>query len=102
MWTLENSQGNEAAKIRWELVPYFHGRILDLGCGEYKTFPHWIGVDNGAMWGKLHVDAPIETAVKLDLFASASCDGIFSSHLLEHIEYEAVPAALVEWCRVIK
>lgn len=102
MWTLENSRGDEAAKIRWEVVPYFHGRILDLGCGEFKTFPHWIGVDNGKMWGKLHVDAPIEDALKLDLFASHSCDGVFSSHLLEHIPFEDVPAALAEWCRVIK
>lgn len=101
-WSMENSRGNEAAKIRWELVPYFHGRILDIGCGQYKTFPHFIGVDSGKMWGKLSVDAPIEDALKLDLFAGQSCDGVFSSHLLEHLRYEDVPTALNEWFRVIR
>ena len=102
MWSLELSRSDEATKIRWECVPYFHGRILDVGCGEYKAFPHWIGVDNGKMWGKRNVDAPIEDAMHLDLFASQSCDGVFSSHLLEHIKYEHVVKTLIEWCRVIR
>ena len=102
MWSLELSKSDEATKIRWECVPYFHGRILDIGCGEYKAFPHWIGVDNGKMWGKRNVDAPIEDAMHLDLFASQSCDGVFSSHLLEHIKFEHVVKTLTEWVRVIR
>ena len=102
MWSLANSQCDEASKIRWEAVPYFHGRVLDVGCGKYKTFPHWIGVDNGGVWGKHHADVPVEDAASLDLFAGQSCDGIFSSHFLEHVPYEQVPATLQEWCRVIK
>lgn len=102
MWSLENSKNDEAAKIRWETVPYFHGRILDIGCGPYKTFPHWVGVDNGHHWGPMGVDVKIDTAEKLDLFQSQSCDGVFSSHLLEHIPYEKVSGTLKEWCRVIK
>lgn len=102
MWSLENSRNDEAGKIRWETVPYFHGRILDLGCGPYKCWFHWIGVDNGHHWGTRGVDVPVETAEKLDLFTSQSCDGCFSSHLLEHIPYENVPACLNEWFRVIK
>ena len=101
-WSLENSKNDEAAKIRWETIPYFHGRILDVGCGPYKTFPHWIGVDNGHHWGPMGVDVKIDTAERLDLFSSQSCDGVFSSHLLEHIPYENVGATLKEWCRVIK
>jgi predicted SAM-dependent methyltransferase len=101
-WSLENSQNDEASKIRWETVPYFHGRILDVGCGPYKTFPHWIGCDNGHHWGVRGVDVQIQTAEKLDLFTSQSCDGVFSSHLLEHIPYENVADTLKEWCRVIK
>ena len=46
-WSLENSKLDEAAKIRWELVPYMAGRALDLGCGAFKVFPHFIGVDSG-------------------------------------------------------
>ena len=101
-WRIDGPQGDEASKVRWELVPYFHGRILDIGCGMFKCFPHFIGVDNGHHWGNRGIDVKIETAEKLDLFASQSCDGVFSSHLLEHIEYDSVPTTLKEWCRVIK
>ena len=102
MWDLTLSKSDEATKVRWEIVPYFHGRILDIGCGEYKCFPHFIGVDNGKMWGKRNVDAPIEDAMSLDLFAGQSCDGVFSSHLLEHLKYEHIAGTLKEWCRVIR
>ena len=102
MWSAELSRSDEATKIRWEAIPYFHGRILDVGCGEFKCFGHWIGVDNGKMWGKRNVDAPIENAMYLDLFASQSCDGVFSSHLLEHFKFEEVVNVLKEWCRVIR
>lgn len=101
-WSADAPQGDEASKIRWETIPYFHGRILDIGCGPFKTFPHWIGVDNGHHWGLKGIDVPVDSAEKLFLFSGNSCDGVFSSHLLEHIEYEHVPATLKEWCRVIK
>lgn len=101
-WSLENSKCDEASKVRWELVPYMHGRALDLGCGPFKVFPHFIGVDNGHHWGMHGADVRVDSAEKLDLFASESCDLVFSSHLLEHIPYESVPATLSEWMRVVK
>jgi predicted SAM-dependent methyltransferase len=101
-WSLENSRGDEASKIRWELVPYMRGRILDIGCGKYKALPHFIGVDNGHHWGLTGIDVPVDTAESLDMFAGRSCDGVFSSHLLEHIAPEKVASTLAEWCRVIK
>lgn len=100
VWRAEDPQGNEAAKIRWELVPYTRGHGLDIGCGPYKTFPHFIGVDNGHHWGLNGVNLPVETAEKLPLIASQSCDFVFSSHLLEHIQ--DFKSALKEWWRVIK
>ena len=101
-WTSENSKANESSKIKWEAVPYFHGRVLDIGCGPFKCFPHWIGVDNGHEWGPDGVDVRVPSADKLDLFADETCDGVFSSHLLEHIPYEKVPETLIEWFRVLK
>ena len=101
-WNVNDPQGNESGKIRWETVPYFHGRVLDIGCGAYKCFPHWIGIDSGKQWGRATADVLIEDAKKLDLFATQTCDAVFSSHLLEHIPFEDVPAALMEWVRVIK
>lgn len=100
-WSLENSRSNEARKVVWELIPYVKGRVLDIGCGQYKALPHFIGVDNGHHWGNKGVDV-ISEADDLSLFASQSCDAVFSSHLLEHIPYEKVPATLKEWFRVTK
>lgn len=99
-WRVDDPQGNESGKIRWELVEYTNGRGLDLGCGQFKAFPHFIGVDNGHHWGMKGVDVHVDTCENLDLFASQSMDFVFSSHLLEHItNYKA---ALKEWLRVIK
>jgi ADP-heptose:LPS heptosyltransferase/predicted SAM-dependent methyltransferase len=104
-WKIDDPQGAEAAKVAWDIVPYTRGRVLDLGCGPSKCYPHFIGVDSGAdrqLFGiamKPDFEMPCE---KLDLFASQSMDGVFSSHLLEHYEYKQVPAVLKEWFRVLK
>ena len=100
-WSLANSKNDESSKIRWEIIPYFHGRVLDIGCGAYKCFPHFIGVDNGHHWGRMGVDVLCD-ATKLDLFAGQSVDTVYSSHLLEHIHYDKVPEVLREWCRLLK
>jgi predicted SAM-dependent methyltransferase/ADP-heptose:LPS heptosyltransferase len=105
-WSEKDPTGNESAKIRWEIVNYTRGKGLDLGCGPWKQFPHWIGVDNrkdSALFGQtMDPDVTVDTAEDLSLFASASLDFCFSSHLLEHIPYERVPDTLKEWMRVIK
>lgn len=106
VWRREDPQGNESSKIRWEIVRYTRGRGLDVGCGPAKQFPHFIGIDNGKdteLFGMPIVpDVRVETAEKLSIFASGSMDFVFSSHLLEHIPYEHVPATLKEWMRVIR
>lgn len=104
VWRREDPEGNEAGKIRFELVPYTRGRGLDLGCGPNKAFPHFIGVDNGTDSRLFNIamkpDVPVDTCERLPLFGSGSMDFVFSSHLLEHIQdYQA---ALKEWWRLIK
>ena len=47
VWRAEDPQGNEAAKVKWDIIPYTRGIVLDLGCGPHKAFPHFIGVDSG-------------------------------------------------------
>lgn len=105
-WRIDDPQGNEGAKISWEIVQYTRGRGLDLGCGPRKTYAHWISVDNGQdsrlFNHQINPDVRVETAEDLSLFASGSMDFVFSSHLLEHIDYERVPDTLREWMRVIK
>lgn len=106
VWKADDPQGNESAKIRWEIVKYTRGRGLDIGCGPLKQFPHWIGVDNRKDANLFNIpinpDVVVNTAEDLSLFGSGSMDFCFSSHLLEHIEYESVPTTLREWMRVIK
>lgn len=104
VWRASDPQGNEASKIMWEIVPFTNGRTLDLGCGPYKPFKHFIGVDNmhhaQAFNWEFKPDVHVDTCENLDLFASESCHAVFSSHLLEHIkDYKA---ALKEWWRMVK
>lgn len=105
VWRIDGPTGAESEKIRWELVPYTQGRGLDLGCGGWKPFTHFIGIDSNkdeALFGMraTGADLIVPTCEKLDMFADASMDFVFSSHLLEHIE--DYRAALAEWWRVLK
>lgn len=103
VWKADDPQGNESGKIKYDIVQYTRGLGLDLGCGQYKTYPHFIGVDNGnhAQFGwNIKPDVFVESCEKLDVFASQSMDFVFSSHLLEHIH--DFKGALKEWWRVIK
>jgi len=106
VWDINGRQGNESAKIRWELVPYTRGRGIDVGCGPYKAFDHFIGLDNGhhQVFGhSIKPDVKIETAEKLEFFANSSLDFVFSSHLLEHIPPgEPCIVTLKEWWRTLK
>jgi len=105
-WRDTDPQGNEIGKITWELVRWTRGRVLDVGCGRNKGFPHFIGLDNGIdrqMFGiDVKPDIWIEDAADLKLFNSGAYDAVLSSHLLEHIPLENVPACLKEWWRVLK
>ena len=91
-WDINGPQGNESGKIKWEIVKWTRGRGLDLGCGYQKTFPHFIGVDNGrdgVLYGNpSNPDVRCETAAELPMFASGSMDFVFASHLLEHFPAE--------------
>ena len=104
VWRLEDSQGNEAGKVRWDIVEYTRGQGLDLGCGPDKCFPHFTGVDSckdTALFGiQMKPDMVVDTCERLPDFEDESQDFVFSSHLLEHIkDYKG---ALKEWWRVIK
>ena len=104
-WNRLTDRGNAAQHVRWDIVPFTLGRGLDLGCGPYKPFKHFIGIDSNkdaTLFGipATSADMIVPTCEKLDLFADGSMDFIFSSHLLEHIEDHR--AALAEWWRIIK
>lgn len=106
VWKIDDPTGNESGKIKWEITKWTRGRGLDIGCGAWKVYPHFIGVDNKLdtqLFNQpMNPDVTVVTAEKLDLFASGSMDFVFSSHLLEHIEPDHVASTLKEWLRVIK
>lgn len=110
-WRKEDPESNEARKIRLEIVPYTRGYGLDLGCGVWKAYPHFIGVDVVCVYcketrfhkigcpGACHINI-FHLADDLPLFASQSLDFVFSSHLLEHIPNPG--KALADWWRILK
>ena len=102
VWRIDDQQGNETGKVRWELPRYTRGMGLDVGCGRAKGFPHFIGVDQNLQMQKtiLDPDIMVMDGTKLPMFASGSMDFVFSSHMLEHVVDPK--AALAEWWRVIK
>ncbi len=103
VWRPTDPQGNEAAKIRFEVLPYCKGGF-DFGCGATKVWPHMIGVDNRAderIFGiQTNPNLVVETCERMPVFASETAETIFSSHLLEHIvDWRG---ALAEWWRLVK
>lgn len=104
-WRPDDPQGDEAGKIKYLIVPYTRGVGLDLGCGPKKAFPHFIGMDSGKDTELFGIEMRPDVVVKdcADLsndVEDASCDFVFSSHLLEHIE--DYKAALASWWKVLK
>lgn len=104
VWRIDDPCGFESDKIKWEIVPYTRGNVLDLGCGPKKAFPHFVGVDSCKDTELFNIpikpDVKVSSCEKLDDFETEACDAVFSSHLLEHIEdYQS---ALAEWWRLVK
>ena len=105
MWRPEDPQGDEAGKVKYDVVQYTRGVVLDLGCGPKKAFPHFIGIDSGKdteLFGiAMKPDLVVADCADLsETIEDASVDAIFSSHLLEHIE--DYRAALKDWWRCLK
>jgi ADP-heptose:LPS heptosyltransferase/predicted SAM-dependent methyltransferase len=101
VWRPEDAQGNEAAKVRGDALPYCLAGI-DIGCGPSKVFPHLTGVDNlrdVRLFGiDMKPDLVVNDAADLP-FKDRAVPTVFSSHTLEHIaDYKA---ALAEWWRVL-
>ena len=105
VWRADDPQGNEAGKIKHLIVPYTRGIGLDLGCGPSKAFPHFIGVDSckdTELFGvQMRPDLVVEDCTDInDTVEDGSCDFVFSSHLLEHIQ--DYRRALKSWWKTLK
>ncbi len=82
--------------------------VLNVGCGPRQP-DKLAAVFREPGWRELRLD--IDPAVEPDVVASltdmravadASCDAVWSSHNLEHLDAHQVPAALAEFRRVLK
>src|SRR3990172_4492755 len=103
MWRIDDPQGAEVGKVKYDVVPYVRGRLLDIGAGPYRIFPYAITVDNlhhASAFGWNYKPDVIADASNLSMFATESFDSVFSSHTLEHVEN--TEKHLKEWWRVIK
>lgn len=104
VWRAQDPQGDEAWKVRFDVVPYLGDCGLDLGCGPRKVFEHFIGVDSGVdteLFGiAMKPDIVVGSCERMPIFGDQSSDCVFSSHLLEHIQNHR--AALQEWWRLVK
>lgn len=102
VWKASDKQGDEQAKVRWDIVPYTRGKVLDVGCGPNKAFPHFIGVDNGHHTRFGYSIRPDVWADADDLWfaKSQAYDAVFSSHTLEHME--DYKKTLKEWWRCVR
>lgn len=107
VWRIDDPQGEEAGKVKYLVVPYTRGAVLDMGCGPKKAFPHFIGVDSckdTELFGiPITPDVPCDVAdpgAIAATFEPESVDAVFSSHCLEHIE--DYKAALAAWWSLIK
>lgn len=103
-WNAKDPQGGEALKVKFDIVPYTRGRVLDLGAGGLRTYAHFTTVDNLAdarLFGhQMRPDVIVDTCEKLSLFGDECVDAVFSSHLLEHLE--DTESVLQEWWRLVK
>lgn len=105
VWRAEDPQGDEAGKVKYDVVEYTRGVVLDLGCGPTKAFPHFLGVDSckdTELFGiAIRPDIKVDDCANLSAVVNdETVDSVFSSHLLEHIEdYQG---ALKDWWRCLK
>ena len=79
-------------ELTWELVPYFHGKVLDYGANPAPWFPHFIH----------HAAAGIRESGDLRMFADKSLDGVVSSGILNLDSWGGASATVNEFCRVVR
>lgn len=104
VWRAEDPQGNEAAKVKFDVIPFVGASGFDLGCGPQKVFDHFLGIDSGkdtSLFGiQMRPDIVVPDCAHMPMFADGATDTVFSSHALEHIEDHR--AALAEWWRLLR
>lgn len=96
-----NKEQLESLKIRWEIAEYTRGRVIDIGPGPWKTYPHFISVDQyrpiaGMQWRPDIVSEYDD----LSVIATQGVDAVFSSYCLNRVKN--IEATLIEWWRVVK
>lgn len=83
--------------------------VLHVGCGEYHPLKLPRAEFPEEVWNEVRLD--IDSGVRPNVVASItsmpmvrdeSCEAVYSSHNLEHLDAHEVPLALTEFIRVLK
>lgn len=90
VWTGKAATHEEAAKIRFECIPYVLGTGIDLGIGERWSYPHAVAVE---------MATPADVG-RLRIFTEGAFDFAFSSYTLP--VFEDAAATIAAWWRVLK
>jgi len=101
MLDIFSPMNTESIKVKYDIVPYTSGRTLELGCGPWKAYPHFIGIDLREDWPP-HIPWLPDIVMDcnyLGMFQGLSVDSVFSSYLLQFMDDPL--KALKEWWRVI-
>ncbi len=104
-WWVQNRES--AFKEKWKfsskemhLIPKDIKFKLDIGSGENpkKDTGHWYHLDIDKQFKDVEFLQDVTTNLP---FEDSSIEEIYSSNVLEHVEWKEVPATLFEWCRVL-
>ena len=96
-----NPQQNYADFVKYDIVEYTKGTVLNIGSGPFRLYNHFINIDDMEAWdGNMWKPDLIRDAADLAIFGTKSIDAVFSSYLLQDIKDPE--KVLKEWWRVIK
>ena len=83
VWHKDDPMGRESEKIKYEIVPYTRGKVLELGPGPWKLYPHFTSIDNNSGWEEYEFRGDIVgDCADLSIFTDCSWDSIFCWNIL--------------------
>lgn len=99
MYRTEDHQPEETARVKYDMVPYTRGRVVEVGQGVEKLYPHFIGLDLRQFNGWMRPDI-LANPDDLAIFGDGTLDAVVASWPLK--ESGDPVDVLKKWWRPIK